>query len=112
MSEFNSWCRSNGYVAMSECPPEQLFGKVTVGQLKFFFDAGLRRGAPVWVQADILPDSETTVMTYSPDSNEPIWPAYHDGEQWVDLMGAPIDDANITHWMNFPEPPETLPSNA
>jgi hypothetical protein len=56
--------------------------------------------------SDGLPDTDTTVMTFSPESNEPIWPAYHDGEQWVDLMGAPIDDAQITHWMDFPEPPE------
>lgn len=59
-----------------------------------------------WVPCyETLPDTDATVMTYSPDSNEPVWPAYHDGEQWMDLMGAPIDDAQITHWMMFPEPP-------
>jgi hypothetical protein len=56
--------------------------------------------------SDQLPDSETTVMTYAPESNEPIWPAYHDGEQWVDMNGLPLDDATITHWMEFPDPPE------
>jgi hypothetical protein len=64
-----------------------------------------------WIKcSDELPDSEITVMTFSPDSNEPIWPAYlgGDGEHdvWMDLMGQPVDDAAITHWMHFPEPPE------
>lgn len=53
-----------------------------------------------------LPDSETTVMTFAPDSNEPIWPGYHDGDSWFDVAGQPIDDAAITHWMEFPEPPQ------
>lgn len=53
-----------------------------------------------------MPDSDETVMTYAPDSNEPIWPAYHNGDQWMDLMNTPIDDATITHWMSFPKPPE------
>lgn len=60
-----------------------------------------------WVPAsEALPDSDITVMTYAPESNEPIWPAYHDGEQWFDLMGAPIDNERITHWMEFPDPPD------
>jgi Protein of unknown function (DUF551). len=60
-----------------------------------------------WIACDeALPDFDTTVMTFAPGSSEPIWPAYHDGEQWMDLNGAPINDAVITHWMDFPEPPE------
>lgn len=60
-----------------------------------------------WIPcSEALPDSDMTVMAFSPDSQEPIWPAYHDGDEWVDIMGAPITDAPITHWMNFPEPPE------
>ena len=63
---------------------------------------------PRWIPcAEQLPDSDTTVMTFAPDSNEPVWPAYHDGDQWVDMMGGPITDAAITHWMEFPEPPDT-----
>lgn len=59
-----------------------------------------------WVPcSEQLPDDDTTVMTYAPDCNEPIWPAYHDGEEWMDLIGRPITDAEITHWMHFPEPP-------
>lgn len=54
---------------------------------------------------DALPDTDTTVMTFTPESSEPIWPAYHDGDRWIDVGGCPIDDAVITHWMDFPEPP-------
>lgn len=60
-----------------------------------------------WTEcSDELPDSERTVITYAPDSNEPVWPGYHDGEQWVDINGQTIDDATVTHWMDLPEPPE------
>lgn len=54
-----------------------------------------------------LPDSDTTVMTFEPDSCEPVWLGYYDGEQWKDIMG----DAriNTTHWMPFPDPPEMEP---
>lgn len=59
-----------------------------------------------WISCnEQMHDDDTTVMTYAPESNEPVWPACHDGEQWMDLMGAPITDATITHWMSFPEPP-------
>ena len=61
----------------------------------------------VWVAcSDQLPGSDTTVMTFDPNSYEPIWPGYHDGEHWQDIDGGVMD--NITHWMAFPEPPETV----
>jgi hypothetical protein len=76
---------------------------LVMGYCKIAFDLGASRWIPVSEQ---LPDSDTTVMTFAPDSNEPIWPAYHDGNQWVDFVGSPINDGIITHWMEFPEPPE------
>lgn len=51
-----------------------------------------------------LPDSEITVMTFEPDSVEPIWPGYHDGTEWQDIYGA--GRLNVTHWMPFPDPPQ------
>jgi hypothetical protein len=51
-----------------------------------------------------MPDTDTTVMTFEPGSCEPIWPGYHDGEQWCDVMGD--GKINVTHWMAFPDPPE------
>ena len=60
-----------------------------------------------WIKCcDQLPDSDTTVMTFEPDSCEPIWPGYHDGEKWQDISGG--GDINPTHWMAFPEPPEPV----
>lgn len=50
-----------------------------------------------------LPDSDQTVMTYSPDRSEPVWPGYHDGEEWLDLTGWSMK--GVTHWVPFPEPP-------
>ena len=50
------------------------------------------------------PDTDTTVMTFEPDSVEPIWPGYWDGEDWLDIItNTPIQP---THWMQFPDPPE------
>jgi hypothetical protein len=43
-------------------------------------------------------------MTFEPESVEPIWPGYHDGEKWMDISGGSL--RNVTHWMPFPEPPE------
>lgn len=64
-----------------------------------------------WIAcSEQLPDDETTVLTYAPDSNEPIWPAYMDGGHWMDINGSfMLDSALITHWMAFPEPPEAQP---
>lgn len=52
-----------------------------------------------------LPDADTTVMTFEPDSIEPIWPGYYDGEQWKDVMGD--GRIHVTHWMPLPDPPES-----
>ena len=55
--------------------------------------------------ADTLPDAETTVMLYSPEADEPIWPGFHDGEGgWVWAEGIPAK--GVTHWAQIPEPPE------
>ena len=53
---------------------------------------------------DGLPDSDSTVMIYTPDSNEPIWLGYHDGEQWWTIEQFPV--TGVTHWMDMPEPPQ------
>ena len=55
--------------------------------------------------ADGLPESDQTIMTYQPDANEPVWPGYHDGEQWWDITGFALPAPEVTHWIPFPEPP-------
>lgn len=60
-----------------------------------------------WIPVtESLPDSETTVMTFVPDSNEPVWPGYYSGEQWMDLQGYRMDVDSVTHWMDFPDFPD------
>lgn len=53
-----------------------------------------------------LPDSDESVMTFAPDSCEPVWPGYHDGDRWKDIIGGSMKDGTVTHWMPFPEPPQ------
>ena len=64
-----------------------------------------------WIPVtESLPDSDTTVMTFVAESNEPIWPGYHDGYFWYGLNGEIVNDETITHWMAFPEPPDNKQS--
>lgn len=76
------------------------------GQLSFDVRTLITLSQPTWTPcADALPDSDLTVIVHSPESDEPIWLGYHDGHEWIDVSGAPYKEA-VTHWMNFPEPPE------
>ena len=61
---------------------------------------------PIWKACkEELPDVDTTVMTYSPDSCDPVYPGFYDGEGWQCLDGMPMQ-MEVTHWMSFPDPPE------
>jgi 8-oxo-dGTP diphosphatase len=51
-----------------------------------------------------LPDSDQTVLVFLPDSNEPVWLGYHDGEQWWSIDQFLI---KVSHWMEMPEPPSS-----
>lgn len=35
-----------------------------------------------------------------------IWTGYMEGEQWHYVSSEPITSARITHWMDFPAPPQ------
>lgn len=50
-----------------------------------------------------LPDSDLEVMVC--DEEKEVYPAYHNGEEWCDLDGIPLD-YRVTHWMPYPDPPE------
>jgi len=65
---------------------------------------------PLWVSvSQSLPDSDQTVIVYCPESNEPIWLGYLDGDTWRDIDAMPIaHQAPVTHWMPLPEPPEAV----
>lgn len=56
-----------------------------------------------WIPiAEALPDDDLTVIVATPDSDEPVWIGYHDGEGWHFADSMP---AHVTHWRQLPEPP-------
>lgn len=57
--------------------------------------------------AEGLPDSDMTVLAYCPESSEPVWLRFYDGEAWRDSDGfyAP----SVTHWAELPECPIVPP---
>jgi hypothetical protein len=60
---------------------------------------------PVFIQADILPESDMTVLICMPESDNPVSVGFHDGEAWFDYNGAPLTGRNaVNHWMMLPEP--------
>lgn len=61
-----------------------------------------------WVACnEELPDSDTTVLTYQPGCNEPVWAGYldSDGDKfvWRNIDGSVT--GGVTHWMDFPDGP-------
>jgi hypothetical protein len=59
----------------------------------------------IWVPcAEQLPDDDLLVLVYDAEDATPVWPAYHDGDNWVTLEGCVC--GVITHWMPLPNPPE------
>ena len=68
-------------------------------------EPGVCPDLPAWIQADLLPESDTTVLMCMPDSDNPVGVGFHDGEKWFDYNGAPLigNDA-VNYWMMLPEP--------
>lgn len=61
-----------------------------------------------WTPASKLPDSDETVIVYTPSSDsEPVWLGYHDGEQWCDISGAALDDVEVLFWARMPAGPNS-----
>lgn len=56
------------------------------------------------IAKDGLPDSDLTVLAFSPEANEPVWLMFHDGECWVYPDGTPTHLA-VTHWAEMPAGP-------
>jgi hypothetical protein len=59
--------------------------------------------------ADGLPDSDTTVLIYSAESEEPVWLGFHNGSGWCDIEGYNLEE-EVTHWADLPEPPSVATS--
>lgn len=45
-----------------------------------------------------MPDSDITVLLFDESSDEPVWPGYFDGEQWIYVDG---NIAHPTHWADM-----------
>ncbi|HWB61772.1 MAG TPA: DUF551 domain-containing protein [Chthoniobacteraceae bacterium] len=66
----------------------------------------LRNNMPQWKYCEHqMPDTDATVLVYCPESVEPVWLGFYDGEDWrsIDSIRLPEE---VTHWMEPPEPPE------
>ncbi len=62
-------------------------------------------GARGWIPVCMeMPDADETVMAFSPGDDEPVWPAYWDGECWMGVCGAPLKH-RVVCWQPLPEPP-------
>ena len=48
---------------------------------------------------DGTPDVDSLVLVYCPDSDEPVWPGYFDGEVWRHAEGGRCD---VTFWAPMP----------
>ena len=66
---------------------------------------------PEWISVkDKLPDDDTIVLVYAPQSGEPARPGYHHGDEWRWETSDCIE-YDVTHWMPMPEPPEVTDAN-
>ena len=58
----------------------------------------------MWVSVqERLPDDDTTVLVYGPNSSEPVWFGYYDGHDWSGVSG---ESDTVTHWAPMPEGPK------
>ncbi len=53
--------------------------------------------------ASSLPDDDQTVLIATADGE--VWTGYHEADAWFYVSGDQIGQP-VTHWMDFPEPPE------
>lgn len=62
------------------------------------------RETTTWHPVDTaLPDTDTTVLIYAPDSDPPVWLGYLDGSIWFTAEGLEIA---VTAWAEMPEGPQ------
>ena len=52
-----------------------------------------------WVR-DSLPESDTTVMLRCSGEEFPVWPGFHDGDQWCSADGTALEGP-VLGWMEL-----------
>lgn len=57
-----------------------------------------------------LPDSDLTVLMRLEDDEMPVWPGFHDGEQWRGADANPVH-SKVLGWMELHEAAELLAGN-
>jgi hypothetical protein len=63
-------------------------------------NAQARLQSSKWI-TDALPDSEMTVLMRCAGDEFPVWPGFHDGEQWCSADGTTIEETMVLGWMEF-----------
>lgn len=60
-----------------------------------------------WIAVESrLPDCETTVLIFQPDSDDPVWMGWYDDERgWHDVNATPLGLGLVTHWSPIPMGP-------
>ena len=56
-----------------------------------------------WIAADQFPDDDLTVLLALEDGE--VWTGFRDAGVWR-YVSADLIEARVTHWSEFPEPPE------
>lgn len=49
-----------------------------------------------------LPDSDITVLIFSPDGEQHVWLGFYDGKCWWRLCGLTQAAERVTHWAEIP----------
>jgi hypothetical protein len=56
-----------------------------------------------------MPDGDTTVQLFDRNADEPVWPGYFDGEEWIYVDG---NRATPSHWGRMPAGPGVVVASA
>jgi len=55
-----------------------------------------------WIDAaEQLPDADTTVLVFAPESSEAVWLGYFDGEGWHSVEGMPYAAGAVKAWASM-----------
>jgi hypothetical protein len=60
-----------------------------------------------WTDATTtFPDDNTTILIFSPTSDEPVWLGYYESKEWYVADGYMLPPGSVTYWANLPNGPD------